>query len=165
VRAWQIVIANVGALATPPFTWGPGIDPTDGVLDLCVFSIRRPRDYVRMLWNIVTGRHLQNDLAEYHPVKERLEVACDRPMLIQGDGELIGRCPIGLGITRGWIRVVVPNVAEKVLPPDEVGEAEAREAAAKTEAEEVGSAGPTGDGCDRGRVVRTAGDRDRRGHR
>ena len=40
VLAWQVVAANVGTVGAPPFTWGPRMDPTDGVLDLCVFDIR-----------------------------------------------------------------------------------------------------------------------------
>ena len=40
VLAWQVVVANVGVLGSPPFTWGPGIDPSDGVLDVCVYAAR-----------------------------------------------------------------------------------------------------------------------------
>jgi len=48
-RAWQLVVANVGSVGAPPFTWGPRIDPTDGTVDLCVLSMERKRDFGKLV--------------------------------------------------------------------------------------------------------------------
>src|SRR5438105_11115737 len=45
LRAWQVVVANVGAVGSPPLTWGPGIDPTDGAVDVAAFDVHGVADY------------------------------------------------------------------------------------------------------------------------
>ncbi len=108
-RAWQVVVANAGAAGTPPFTWGPGIDPTDGTLDLCVYVARTLRDYLALAWKVASGRHRRGPQARYFRVREEVVIRSERPLLVQADGELIGRTPITLQVAPTAIRVVVPR--------------------------------------------------------
>lgn len=110
--AWQIVVANAGSLGAPPFTWGPGIDPTDGILNLCVFDVRRPFDYARLAWKFFLGRHRKDENTRYFRVREEVVIRSDRPMLVQGDGEMLGKTPVRLRIVPRAVRVLVHREVE-----------------------------------------------------
>lgn len=122
VRAWQLILANVGSASSPSFTWGPKIDPTDGVIELCVFDVHGPLDYLRLFWRVVTGRHRQDTRARFYRVHRQIQIESDRPTLIQGDGEVIGRTPITLTVAMHVLKVVV---AREVEPEGETVEAQA----------------------------------------
>lgn len=125
VQAWQLIIANTGAMGTPPFTWGPGIDPSDGVLDLCIYSARTPMEYLKLVHRLLTGRHQVDAQAQYFRVERRLEIRSRRPVLVQGDGEILGRTPITLEVAPHALRVCVSKDLEDIVPrpgsPDDPG--------------------------------------------
>jgi diacylglycerol kinase family enzyme/membrane-associated phospholipid phosphatase len=111
--AWQVVAANVGTVGAPPFTWGPRIDPTDGVLDLCVYDVRSFAGTLALTWRILTGRHRRGAFTRFFRVREEVVIDSPRPQLAQGDGEILGRTPITLRVVREAIRVVVARTVEK----------------------------------------------------
>lgn len=114
VRALQIVVANAGALGAPPFTWGPGIDPSDGIIDVCVFTARTLRDHLMLVIGLLTGDHAHSPHTQYFKVARRVTISSRRPVLVQGDGELLGRTPVTLNVTRRAVRLCVPKNIEKL---------------------------------------------------
>lgn len=114
VRALQIVVANAGALGAPPFTWGPGIDPSDGIIDVCVFTARTLREHLMLVIGLLTGDHARSPHTQYFQAARRVVISSRRPVLVQGDGELLGRTPVTLTVTRRAIRVCVPKNIEKL---------------------------------------------------
>lgn len=126
-RAWQIVAANVGTVGAPPFTWGPRIDPTDGTVDLCVFNVTRKRDIGKLIWRSLTGRHRRDANARFFRVRERAVIESSQPILVQGDGEIIGKTPVTLRVVPAALRVLVARAVEGAVP--------AEPAAAKQETE------------------------------
>lgn len=134
--AWQVVAANIGTVGAPPFTWGPRIDPTDGVLDLCVYDVRTFAGTLRLTWRILTGRHKRGASTRFFRVREEAVIDSPRPQLAQGDGELLGRTPITLRVVREAVRVAVTrSVTEPELAPPAVGVGAARHALAAARAE------------------------------
>lgn len=121
-RALQVVVANASTLGTPPFTWGPGIAPDDGVLNLCVFVARGFRDYASVLWRLLSRRHQRDERTRYVKVRRQVRIQASRSLPVQGDGDLIGHTPVTLTITPACVRVIVP------APAPEKGEADAGEA-------------------------------------
>lgn len=118
-RAWQIVVANIGTVGAPPFTWGPRIDPTDGTLDLCVFEMTRKRDFGKLFWRALTGRHRRDENTRFYPVRDRATIDSDRPVLVQGDGEIIGSTPLTLRVVPAALRILVAREVEgATLPAD-----------------------------------------------
>jgi diacylglycerol kinase (ATP) len=111
-RAWQVVIANAGSFGTPPFTWGPGIDPTDGALDLCIYDVRRLRDYFVLAWRVFAGRHQRDLSTRFFPVRERAVIGSERPIPVQGDGEILGRTPVTVQVVPAAVKVVVKRAVE-----------------------------------------------------
>ena len=141
-RAWQIVAANVGTVGAPPFTWGPRIDPTDGTLDLCVFNVNRKRDFGKLLWRSLTSRHRRDENARFYRVKDRAVVESSQPVLVQGDGEIIGRTPVTMRVVPSALRILVakpaagasvtePATAAAEAAPPATGTGEALPAAAE----------------------------------
>lgn len=114
VRAWQLIVANVGTIGAPPFTWGPRIDPTDGLLDICIYDVRTTREYVTLFWRMITAHHQKDSNTRFLPVREQLVIRSHRPLRIQGDGEILGRTPITLRVGAKRLRIVVPKAVEEI---------------------------------------------------
>lgn len=117
-RAWQIVVANAGSLGSPPFTWGPHIDPTDGALDLCVFNVHRPHDFGKILWRLLRNRHQKDKNTRFYRVHDRVHLDTGRSVLVQGDGEIIGRTPVTVRLIPSAVRILVAKAVEGTLPAD-----------------------------------------------
>ena len=124
-RAWQIVVANVGSLGAPPFTWGPGIDPTDGTLDLCIWDAKTPLDYARIAWRVIVGRHRKDASTRYFRVRDAVVIRTDRPVLVQGDGEVIGKTPVTVRVAPQALRVLVTREVESTEEAVPLGSAAA----------------------------------------
>ncbi len=117
VRAWQVVVANAKTMGTPPFTWGPEIEPTDGVLDIGVYDVRGPLDWMRLVLRFLTRRHQSDRRAKYFQVRRTLTIATRPPMPVQADGDVIGETPVDLAIAPALLRVVTgPEPADPAAP-------------------------------------------------
>lgn len=113
--AWQLIVANAGSMGSPPFTWGPRIDPTDGMLDLCLFEVRELKDALTLAWRLITGQHRRRSPTRFFRIREELTIDCAKPLLVQGDGELIARTPVRLRTRHPAIRVFITHPIH-VLP-------------------------------------------------
>jgi len=114
VRAWQVVVANVGTVGAPPFTWGPGIDPTDGALDVVAFNVRQPRDYWTVLWRVLTGRHRRDSSTRFFRARRHVAIRASSPAPVQGDGEPIGSTPVEVRLSRAALLALVPRNIEHI---------------------------------------------------
>jgi len=120
-RAWQVVAANSGTLGVPPFTWGPRIDPTDGILDVCVYDVRRFHKMLALFWRVTVGRHRRGGDTQFLRARREVLIGSDRPLLVQGDGEILGHTPIVLRLIPNAVSVVVartPEPAKEDTAPD-----------------------------------------------
>ena len=108
IRAFQLLLANASTLGTRPFVWGPDIDPTDGIADLCVYEVERRKDLFSLAWSVLTGRHEESPHTQFLPVHRDLKIECNRTLPVQGDGELIGKTPVQLTVVPEAVSVVVP---------------------------------------------------------
>jgi diacylglycerol kinase (ATP) len=112
MRAWQVVVANVGALGAAAFAWGPGIDPSDGRINVCVYDVPRLRDLVTLSWRVFRGRWREDARARYFTAERDVVIRTRKPIPVQGDGELLGHTPITLRVAPRAIRVVVPSLED-----------------------------------------------------
>lgn len=109
-RAWQIEIANVGALGPRLFRWGPHIEPDDGVLDLVVVRVRSPLDYLRLAWRLLFSDDRSDPAVRYYRIRRSASITSARRLPVQADGEIIGTTPLRVTLVPKAIRVVVPSV-------------------------------------------------------
>ena len=112
--AWQIVIANAGTLGMPPFTWGPRIDSTDGIIDVCIYDVRRFRDVLPLFFRVAFERHHRGGSTRFFRAHREVVIECEVPALVQGDGEILGRTPVRLRIVPKAVPVVVARAPEPV---------------------------------------------------
>jgi diacylglycerol kinase family enzyme len=56
-------------------------------------------------------RHRQDPNLQYLTAERTVAVHADRPLPVQGDGEIIGQTPIEVRVVPGALRVVVPMKA------------------------------------------------------
>lgn len=106
--ARQLVVANAGTLGAPPLTWGPGILPDDGVLNLCAYDVASVWHWPRLLWRALVGSHKRDERVRFLRFRRKLEIRTRSAWPVQGDGELLGRTPLVVRVAPGLIRMVVP---------------------------------------------------------
>jgi diacylglycerol kinase (ATP) len=107
-RAAQVLIANGGLLGMPPFRWGPHIRPDDGRIDVCVLSARSLGDYLRVVWQVLIGHRRRSPNIRYYSAERSIIVDADRPLPIQGDGEILGETPVRVQVIPDAVVLVVP---------------------------------------------------------
>jgi diacylglycerol kinase family enzyme/membrane-associated phospholipid phosphatase len=144
-RAWQLIAANAGSVGSPPFTWGRRIDPSDGIIDLCVFRVESPGDFGKVLWRLLTNSHRQNDQSKLYRIRDCAVIDTTRSVLVQGDGEIVGRTPVTLRVVPAALRVLVARAVEGTVRPEAPPEAtpEPKTAVAAATAAAAAPAGAT----------------------
>jgi YegS/Rv2252/BmrU family lipid kinase len=110
-RSSQIVLANAGTLGQPPFRWGPDIRPDDGRIDVCILRARSGWDHLRAAWYTLRHRHEESGAIQYVPALKEVEIAAERPLPVQGDGEIVGQTPLKARVVPGALRVIVPEAS------------------------------------------------------
>ncbi len=108
-RAAQVLIANGGTFGRPPFRWGPDITPDDGVVNVCIIWAGRLQDYIGMTWHMLTGRQRRSRKIRYLPAREWIVIDADKPLPVQGDGEIIGETPVKVRVVPQVVRIIVPT--------------------------------------------------------
>jgi diacylglycerol kinase (ATP) len=114
-HASQVALANCGTMARKPLRWGPNIRPDDGRINVCIIRARNLIDYLALAWLLILGRPRSNRHVTYLLAERTVAAAADVPLLVQGDGEIIGETPVEVKVVPGAVRVVVP--AEGIPPP------------------------------------------------
>jgi diacylglycerol kinase (ATP) len=106
--ASQVTLANVGVVGMSGLRWGPGISPTDGIVDVCIVKARTMRQYARLLWLARRGRLGDGPLIEYRRARESVVVDTSAAVPVRGDGKIVGESRLDARIVPGGVRVVVP---------------------------------------------------------
>jgi YegS/Rv2252/BmrU family lipid kinase len=107
-RCLQVILANCGALGTSGLKWGPEARVDDGRIDVCILRARKILDSLRVGLNFLLGRHRQDPNIQYLTAERVVAVSSDRPLPVQGDGEVIGETPIEVQVVRQSLQVIVP---------------------------------------------------------
>lgn len=112
-RAAEIFIANSGLLLgikTLQVDEKASLD--SGKLSVCTAQLRTLLDYVRI--GIKLFVQSAEDIAEFNCVQVAREVTIDanRPVTVQGDGELIGNTPVTVTLIPRSLHIVCPIVAD-----------------------------------------------------
>ncbi|MGH2535774.1 MAG: diacylglycerol/lipid kinase family protein [Candidatus Promineifilaceae bacterium] len=111
VRAAAILIANIGTL-TRPMRWGKHIQPDDGWIDICILRASNLLDILLVGWDILMpGRPRRDRNLRFWRARHQILVLADRPLPVQGDGEMIGQTPIELRVAPAAIQVLAPAAA------------------------------------------------------
>jgi len=77
------------------------------VLDLCLLDARGPLDHARLLLRFLLARHRRDRSTRYFRVRDEVVIGSDRPVLVQGDGEILGKTPVTLRVRPHAVSVLV----------------------------------------------------------
>ena len=80
----------------------------DGRIEVCILRARTLLDYLSVGWNVVRGRHRDERNIQYLTARGAVAIHTERPIPVQGDGEVIGETPLEVQVVPGALRVVVP---------------------------------------------------------
>lgn len=119
VSGWQVIVVNAGAFGPGLLQGAPPNLPSDGVADLIVLRVRSTRDLLRAGLRFLGLRRDGGDpgiSVSFHRVRDRAAVIPDRPMCLEGDGEVIGTTPLEVKVAPGAVKVLVPRGATEVGP-------------------------------------------------
>ena len=110
----QVIIAN-GRLYGDRYVLAPGASPTDGVMDLCIFLGRKPRNYVRYYRALRKGRHLLEEDVEYYKGTTFLlrPVSKGARIPFQIDGDYLCDLPVEVQVLPAALPVYAPSDSEQ----------------------------------------------------
>lgn len=118
VQATEVLVSNGKITKEFPFLFGTPDSFTDGKLDLNILTAERPRDYVRLAWEMLVD--VKEQPADLHDLTVRDTIVIDvigDPQPVQADGEVIGETPVDVRIVKNALKVIVPATEE----PDQPG--------------------------------------------
>ncbi len=98
--------------ANTPFYGGniriaPDARPTDGLLDLCVIDPVSRLRAVRLIPQLLAGRHGSLPIVQFHRAR-RLTIDSRTPCEIWADGERIAATPVTIEVVPGAVRIPTP---------------------------------------------------------
>ena len=107
-RALTVLIANSGNIVGDFITLAPNASINDGLLDIIIISPTRKRDYLSILWRIIS-RHKpdKNEKIQHYQAKE-IDIKAKPNIFVQADGDIIGKTPVKISIIPSLIEVIIP---------------------------------------------------------
>lgn len=103
-----IMLANLPGVENGRVTFGPGIRPDDGLLDLCLYDWRSVGDALRTFWRAGTGG-IAGDPSSTFYRGTAISVETSPLRDAEADGELIGSVPLRATVVPLAARLLVPR--------------------------------------------------------
>jgi YegS/Rv2252/BmrU family lipid kinase len=118
-HAAMVLVANCGEVIPPVVRLGPGITPTDGLLDVVVMRADNFSESVRAVWDLLrTGTNMPGGATFVgHARGREVRVASELVQPVQLDGEPGGETPFTASVVPGAIRIMVPSGARHDVAP------------------------------------------------
>ncbi|MFZ0548150.1 MAG: diacylglycerol kinase family protein [Candidatus Promineifilaceae bacterium] len=107
VRAADVLVTNISTLSKP-IRWGRHIRPDDGMIDICVIRARNLVDVVLVAWDMIwPGPPREDRNLRFLVAKEHVHITTEKPVSVQGDGEVLGKTPVKAVVVVGAVKVLV----------------------------------------------------------
>lgn len=108
-RATDVMIAN-GGIVKYLLKRIAGYNPSPKPHFEVIFTkIRGKRDYLRYLLSFILGSLNKDPGIDVYRVDKEVTIRCQRPLPVQGDGDIIGKVPVTVTILKNAVTVIVPN--------------------------------------------------------
>ena len=108
-QATDVLVSNCGGLARVLHPNGPTILPDDGLLNVCVVSVKSPLQYswyYLRRWIFPKGEHR---IVFERTAARHVTVMAPKPLVVQADGDIIGDTPIEIEVLPKAVSLFVPN--------------------------------------------------------
>lgn len=111
-RASELLVANIRNVGIKSLQLDTSIHMDDGKLNVCRIYAESLRDYFKLLVSMLTGTQDRNWNVLCVEALHEVVIDSNRKLLVQGDGDIIGRLPITIKIHPKAISIVTPIHAE-----------------------------------------------------
>jgi diacylglycerol kinase (ATP) len=109
-HAAMVLVANCGEVIPRVVRLGPGISPTDGLLDIVVMRADSVSQSLRAVWDLLrVAPHPAGATFVGHARGREVRVESERVQPVQLDGEPGGETPFTATIVPGAIRIMIPR--------------------------------------------------------
>jgi diacylglycerol kinase family enzyme len=110
-HAAMVLVANCGEVIPRVVRLGPGITPTDGLLDIVVMRADSFSQSLRAVWDLlrVIPTPAGRETFVGHARGREVRVESERTQPVQLDGEPGGETPFTATVVPGAIRILVPS--------------------------------------------------------
>jgi diacylglycerol kinase family enzyme len=109
-------VANCGEVIPRVVRLGPGISPTDGLLDVVVMRADNLSQSLRAVWHLLSAgpATLESSTSVGHARGREIRVESEEAQPVQLDGEPGGETPFLASVVPAAIRVMVPARSKAV---------------------------------------------------
>jgi YegS/Rv2252/BmrU family lipid kinase len=111
-RASELIVANIRNVGVKSLQLDTGIHMDDGKLNVCRIYAESLRDYFNLAISMLTGTQDRNWNVLCLEASHEVLIDSNRKLLVQGDGDIIGRLPIAIKIHPKAISIVTPPNAQ-----------------------------------------------------
>ncbi len=109
VVASEILITNARLMGIEPLEWSEEILINDGVMEIFVIRAANLLDIMRFLFSAATKRSLKTPIIKSMRFKDYCRIETQPPVMVQADGDLIGKSPIEVHIKHQSLTIIVPD--------------------------------------------------------
>ncbi len=109
VKASEIIVLNSGILGFRLLRWGPNIFPDDGQLDICFVQAQSIFAFIRIFIGMILRLRTDKNNIEFVTIKKNARIKGPVNLIVQGDGDLIGRTPVEIRLIPAAIKVAVAS--------------------------------------------------------
>lgn len=107
-KALTVIIANSANIIGNSFSLAPFASMKDGLLDLIIISPKTQPEFLKLLWKLITRINTdKNNKPKYFQAK-KIEIKSKPVLLVQADGDIIGKTPVKIQVLPEAIEVIVP---------------------------------------------------------
>lgn len=112
MRASEVFISESALIKDEVLLSVLDIHAEEGQLEVFVIKARTVWDYVLLLWDVLMGRARRSHRMSHFPVRHQIEIAANKLVTFQADGEVIGETPVTVQVVKGAVRVLVPKAGK-----------------------------------------------------
>lgn len=108
LRASLVMVANVGDTGFRDVTWGAGVRPDDGRLDLCLIKGRSLGAYAGLFWKSLRGKIKDSPHAAFRKLETEITIKADTNLPVRADGSLIGEREVHIRLIKDAVGIIAP---------------------------------------------------------
>ena len=113
VRATEILVSSGILMETADFLVGPAGSLSDGKLEVYVLRAHSLSHFMRLAWDLLIRLGKPARMIMHHSAERSVRIDHPRrPLMVQADGEVIGRTPVDIRLMPKALLVIAPKPQE-----------------------------------------------------
>jgi diacylglycerol kinase (ATP) len=115
MRASEIMVVNSSLIGIRTLPQKINILPDDGKVEICIIRARSLLDWLAVLGNVLIGHSERNTRFRCLDASQNITIKSKRSLMVQGDGELLGKTPLEVKVLPRALRVIIPVPSEPFI--------------------------------------------------